>query len=526
VNDFLQRLRTFYLALEPQRQTQLWLAIAVVIGLLVGMYVWVGQEPFAQVATGSSSDIGEAAAALNEEGISTKFDGAHLLVPEARLGEAIGVLYRARLSHTIADAAKMPMGASPTVIEWALRRQKEGDLSRALVGLPGVRGARVHIEPGEQSLFLDDNKKASASVFLDLSPSATLGGEQVAAIQAMVAGAVERLDPDAVAITDSRGRLLASGKGGSDPTRKAGTHMLELRNSYQQQLVSAVEVALRPFVGFDHAMTVSATVELDNATRTIRAQDLNPDKVVEISTMVDETERERARPNEEGTPGVDAALPERAEAGGAQRGGTNRETRAKSQANMMVPTTVTDTSEPAGRLIRAAVSISLDEARLASLWGTEPGSDVWERRLAEVDRVARAAMGFDSERGDQLALAVMPFAPVDVVEAPSFTIDGVLNRTTPLIPYGIAVLALLLAFAFVVRPLMARVAGAGTSSRTVEVGARTSGGSGGPDDDQLADRLHQLVENFQPVDATELNRLVEQQSEASVQVLRAWSKEG
>lgn len=526
MNDYLQRLRSFYSALDPQRQTQLWLGIAAAIIVVVGLSFWMRYEPYAQVAVGSSSEIGEAASALQEEGIATRFDGAHLQVPESQLGEAIGVLYRARLSHTIADAAEMPMGASPTVIAWALRRQKEGDLGRALAGLPGVKGARVHIEPGSQSLFLDDDKQASASVFLDIAPSATVGSEQIAAIQAMVSGAVERLESDAVAITDSRGRLLASGKGGTDATSRAGTHLLELRTAYQQQLVVAVETALRPFVGFDHAMSISASVDLDRASRTVRAQDLDPEKVVEISTTFDETERERSSGVEEGgAPGVDAALPERQQETAAA-GDMNRETRSKSQANMMVPTTVTDTSEPAGRLVRAAVAVSLDETRLKALWGVEPGSEAWDARVAEVERAAQAAMGFDATRGDRLALAVMPFAPIETVQAPTITVDGVITRVSPLVPYAIALVALLLAFLLIVRPLMNRV-----TSMPVRA-TMTVGPDGKPllpdgaDEDELAERLHRLVENFQPVDASDLNRLVDQQSDASVQVLRSWSREG
>jgi hypothetical protein len=40
----------------------------------------------------------------------------------------------------------------------------------------------------------------------------------------------------------------------------------------------------------------------------------------------------------------------------------------------------------------------------------------------------------------------------------------------------------------------------------------------------LAERLRHLVDNFEAVDASELNRLVEAQTEASTQVLRRWMR--
>ena len=38
----------------------------------------------------------------------------------------------------------------------------------------------------------------------------------------------------------------------------------------------------------------------------------------------------------------------------------------------------------------------------------------------------------------------------------------------------------------------------------------------------LAERLRMLVDNFEPVEAQDLNRLVELQMDASAQVLRRW----
>jgi hypothetical protein len=39
----------------------------------------------------------------------------------------------------------------------------------------------------------------------------------------------------------------------------------------------------------------------------------------------------------------------------------------------------------------------------------------------------------------------------------------------------------------------------------------------------LATRLKRLVDNYQPVDANDLNRLVNEQSQASAAVLRRWN---
>ena len=139
-------------------------------------------------------------------------------------------------------------------------------------------------------------------------------------------------------------------------------------------------------------------------------------------------------------------------------------------------------------------------------------------------------MGFDQERGDSIAVSFMPFSDPSV--DPSELVGETWNPTD-LAPYVIALVSLVLFFAFVVLPVMraitastaagARAGGAG------DVIARASGRFGrggemgeGEEGINLAERLRMLVDNFEPVEAQDLNRLVELQMDASAQVLRRW----
>ena len=86
-------------------------------------------------------------------------------------------------------------------------------------------------------------------------------------------------------------------------------------------------------------------------------------------------------------------------------------------------------------------------------------------------------------------------------------------------PYAIALLALFLTFWFVVRPLMQRAL-----PTPQEVALRAARGKPGDEtSSDLATRLKRLVDNYQPVDAADLNRLVNEQSHASAAVLRRWN---
>ena len=89
-------------------------------------------------------------------------------------------------------------------------------------------------------------------------------------------------------------------------------------------------------------------------------------------------------------------------------------------------------------------------------------------------------------------------------------------------------IALVLLFMIVLRPLVSRVTDVKTPQdmeREAEEAAQEEAAAAGSDDN-LAARLRDLVENYEPVHADDLNRLVEREDEAAAQVIRLWSGQG
>lgn len=530
MTDFLTRARVFYGNLEPARQTQLWAGLAAVIVTVIGLSWWMSTEPYAAIYAGNLEDMSAVAAALTDEGIPTQTDGVQVFVPEARRGEALGVLNKVNPQPGLAEVGTLPPGTPTSTQKWGIMRQKEGELAQAIAAMPSIRGAKVTISPGKPPLFgSEEGEPARASVFLKVSPTAMIGSQQSAAIQALVAGAVERLRPDYVAVTDSQGNLIASGQGGGSADGRMGSELLELRRAYAADIKSNVAQAVGRLLSFDDGFIVAATVDLERESRVVQERDYNPDKAFESETSLQEKSREKTDAGGGGAPGVDAELPERAEAPAG--GGMNKEESTNSRSKITAPVTDRRTVQPAGKLLRASVSLTVNETALAEGWGMEPGGEGWDERIAQIETAAKTAMGFDQARGDAFTLTALPFAPIEVEEAPAVTVDGAVGMVAPFVPYAIALVALLLAFFFVVRPLMARVAQA-PLGRPGEVEMEI-----GPDgvarpvltsaeDDDLARRMHELVENFQPVDSDDLNKLVHQQSDASTKVVRDWMKQG
>lgn len=533
MTDFFTKARLFYGNLEPARQTQLWLAVAGVVIAVIGVSWWMTTEPYAVVMAGTQAELSEAAALLREEGIPVETDGTSVSVPEARRGEAMGVIAPLYQGPSLKDTEGMGMGTSPKMGAWGRDRQLQGELARSIADLPGIHAAMVTITRGDPPLFVgEDPTPSRASVYLKVSPNQPPNATTARSISNMVANAVKGLEPSYVAVVDSLGMTHLDGQGGGSGDARMAGEIMVMREKYAAEARANIMQQLRGVAGMDNAFLVSVAAEVEHQSRSVRKKDYDGDRAFKTSSKLDEKAKEKSQPNQEGIPGVDGELPERAEANGG--GAMNKEDSTRIEEQFKAPETFETVIVPAGALKSLSVAVTVNQAALSEVWGLEPGTPEFAAELAKVEGLVKNAMGFNETRGDSMTLQALPFADIPVEEAPMVNVGGVLGMVAPFVPYAIALVALLLAFVFVVRPLVAQVSKAPLPKRVPQEDL-VVGPDGKPrrlapgeelDEDDLAERLHRLVENFQPVDSADLNRLVEQQSDASAKVVRDWMKQG
>src|SRR3984957_11902983 len=129
------------------------------------------------------------------------------------------------------------------------QRALEGELERSIETLGDVASARVHLVMATDSVFIDRQRSAKASVILKLRGSG-LSKDAVMAISRMVSGAVDSLQPEDVSIVDAdSARSLGLGHKGQDDGDG-------LEASLTQRLISTLE----PVVGADK---IRATVHIE-----------------------------------------------------------------------------------------------------------------------------------------------------------------------------------------------------------------------------------------------------------------------
>src|SRR5580658_6118801 len=155
---------------------------------------------------------------LKESGVDYRLSdgGSVVLVPSARLAEsrltvaAAGLPKSGRIGFELFD--KTNFGATELVEHINYQRALEGELERSVMSMAEVVQARVHLTFPKESVFLDQQQPAKASVMIKLRPGVRISPQNVIALSNLAASAVEGLSPDAVAVIDMDGNLLSRPK--------------------------------------------------------------------------------------------------------------------------------------------------------------------------------------------------------------------------------------------------------------------------------------------------------------------------
>lgn len=519
MNPAIQQFRQFWERLEAGQKRSLVIVAVLSFAMLAALGLWANRESYVTVLrTSDVAALTDARASLDEQGIPYEIDesGSAILARSEDIGRARIASAGSAGTAGLELLSELQLGTTPQQERWAYQRALQGELERTISGLDEVQASRVHLVLQERSAFLRDDKKGTASVTVKLRPGAVLSKAQVRGITALVAGAIDGIEASDVVLVDDSGALLSSQ---SDAAGAAVSGLLDMQSTVEARYAKAIEDALLKILGSPEALSVAVTAELSSRTVERTVSSLDPQSQVTISEQVREEDRVGKRVTG-GVPGTDANLA----TGGGQAVNGNEEERNFSQIATNYDYTRTQERElhQAGELKRLAVGVTVNQEVLRALVGEAGDTAPIE---AEIQRTIQAAMGYDEERGDQLNVSFVPYfqggqaqAPVEVSSIPWTNIER-------LAPTAVAGLAVLLFFAFVVRPVMAGIAsGTRPDEAANDSQQAASSGDDEPTEDgqELATRLRRMVDDYEHVEASELNKLVELEDVASAEVLRRW----
>ncbi|RCW53359.1 flagellar basal-body MS-ring/collar protein FliF [Halanaerobium sp. ST460_2HS_T2] len=309
-----------------------------------------------------------------------------------------------------------------------------GELSRSIQSISGIEFARVQITPPEESLFLDEEKSATASVMVKLAPGYNMSAERVNAVQNLVASGVQDLPLTEVTVVDTNGNLLShpsnpNSDQWSDPQNFA------MQQEFESALKNDLNTLLTKVLGPNNfAVQVNASLNFDQreSESKIYSPVIDESGIVRSEEINTETQQNGASG---GAPGTDTNIPQYQGNGTGENSSyekknniTNYEINERIEHHVYAP----------GEVQRLSVSVVVDQS-----------TD--EETMQQIRDAVSAAIGYNEQRGDVLNISSMAFddsleqAAQDAIQA-----RAAAERRQMYIYGGLILLVLLLTSALII----------------------------------------------------------------------------
>ncbi len=349
------------------------------------------------------------------------------------------------------------LGSTNFVQTVNLSRALEGELARTIRSLSSIASARVHLVLPQRQLFSRRQQEPSASIVLKVRGTGRLASSQVTSIQHLVAAAVPKLTPARVAIVDDKGNLLARGNDAGDSMMDGGMTGNEMRTIYETRLAGKVKEMLERVIGYGK-VRMNLTADMDFDQIITNSETFDPDgQVVRSINSLEETEQESQSDGDEPV-SVEGNLPD---AVGLGAGGGSNSQRANTSevVNYEISKKVVNHVRHPGTITRLSVAVLVDGEYEPGTGGAPP---VYKPRtpeeMAQLGKLVRSAIGFDSERGDTVEIVNMRFAAPETATVEGTSMPFGLEKQDLIRLAEVLVLAIvgILVVLLVVRPLIDR----------------------------------------------------------------------
>jgi flagellar M-ring protein FliF len=392
--------------------------IALLVGsaALVGVTIWIfvgllgggDYKPlYTGLASGDAQSLTQQLAAQNIN-FQVSSDGTTVLVPSDQLDKARlqvaaqGPLSSGRMGFELFD--KPNWSGSDFSEKVNYQRALEAELERTIQTMNGVESVRVHLVLPHDSLFSERERPAKAAVLLKLR--GTRMSDQVAgSVKNLVSSAWDDLSPQNVTIITADGQMPG---GSPDESGDGSGAMAALETTMAERVVQV----LTPIVGADHVKS-SVTIEYDPTSGDSTQDVYDPAASAVLTSQISHETADGLEPS--GIPGTATNAPNSPPSGAAANQtnsdqstqGINTESKT-----FAVSHTVRHLIEPAGRIKRVAAAVLVDDvvdAKDASGKASETHRKRTPDEMKQIEDLAKAAIGLDSTRGDQISVQNVSF---------------------------------------------------------------------------------------------------------------------
>ncbi len=329
-------------------------------------------------------------------------------------------------------------------------RAIQGELSRTIMRLDGVSSARVHIVLPKQSVFVEDQKDATAAIYLKMKRGGNLDQRQIRGIVHLVSRSVEGLKPDNISIIDGEGNLLTKQES-NDPNIRMTKEMMDHKRTLEKEMEGKVRTIVGRVVGPER-VEAKVDVEVDFTQEERTTSDVDPDKVAIVSSNRTEQQVDGQGLNPTGIPGSKSNVP------GEQEDVQMATSRAKSTrgselTNYEVSKVISKKLMPVGNITRITAAVLVDGKQVYPVDGTKPNFEArTEDEMKKIEDLVRSAIGFkegrDEVRVHNMMFQLDPFQVQEITEKKKEGRDYIMTLAVS----AVVAMSLVFFFAFIVRP--------------------------------------------------------------------------
>ncbi len=472
MENLLHQLKTLWKSLTPGRKLVLLGVVAATVAGFNFLMAWTGRPDFQTLFTQlSPEDAGGIVERLKAQKVPYRLtmngDGIEVpreMVHDLRLALASeGLPQGSGIGFEVFDNTKI--GMTEFVQNVNYQRALQGELSRTISQIDEIESARVHIVMPTRSLFLENEKPATASVVVKLRPGKELSPQQIRGILNLVSASISGLEPEKVAVVDNRGRLLTGGSkvdSMAEMTADQFQYQRKLETSMENQIRSMLEEALGPN---------KAIVRVACALDFVRHEKTEEMYIPENQVVRSEQLFNERTVGKEGAVGGIAGIRSNTVDGNIGVGGMGRPARDPNDdprylkndqtRNYEIGKVVSRKIMPVGQLKRVTAAVLVDGSYVAK--SGKKGKTDWEyvaRSPEEMEKftsIVKTAMNFDPSRGDELQIENIPFetSQMALEEEPAEVAGpSLMERVQPFLDYVVMAFFILMGFLFLVRPIV------------------------------------------------------------------------
>jgi len=527
----MERVKFFWASRNQQQRIYLAVGLAATLGVAAFFIKTLATPVYKPLMTGlQPADAQLVASQLAAKKIPYQIspDGGLIAVPAdqvdaARLEVAShDATHSGRIGFEIFD--KVSWGQTEFDEKVNYQRALEGELERTIQTISNVKSARVHLVMGTDSVFIDRERGAKASVTLHLK-AGSLTRVEISEISRLVAAAVDELKPGDVVIVDA------------DSNRSLGSISPDDSNDgLEHELTKRLIATLAPVIGADR---MRAMVNVEYETGSSEESQEKYDPAVSVTLNMQRSE-ETTGPDAGvgGVPGTSSNVATAKPVALAKPGTPPTvippvtvskelgEASKTENATYGVNKTTRHMIEPAGGIRRLTAAVLVDDVverkQEKGKW-VETHHKRSPEELKLISELAQAAIGFNTTRGDVISVQNLSFdrGPAQVEAQPPTILDKsqkVLHDYSSVVRYAGLVVLFLLVYMLMLRPIQQRALAAlpAPEAHTAALAA--------PESEPTAEAAAAMSLRTQVL-KKQLADFVKSEPEGSTNAVRAWLRE-